>query len=237
VDRELEVIHDQMEGTRASLADKLGLLESQVRETVTSTVDGVKDVVETVTDKVEGVVESVTGTVESVTESVADTFNITKHVEQHPWAAVGIAVTMGFVAAQVLPSGKKESAPAMGPSPSPTPLPANSFSHATGGMMNGAWEAATTGIQGLAVGGLMSFIREMVEQSLPEEWKNDVHRFVDDVTQKLGGKPLPAVKLEEESKPDSEQVYSTPPVDMQEEGRSRRESRRTVRQAVANGSP
>jgi len=49
------VIRDEMEQTRANLADKLGALENQVRETVSgateavsSTVEGVKGVVETV---------------------------------------------------------------------------------------------------------------------------------------------------------------------------------------------
>jgi ElaB/YqjD/DUF883 family membrane-anchored ribosome-binding protein len=208
VDRELEVIHDQMEGTRASLADKLGALESQVRETVTSTVDGVKEVVQTVTDKVESVSdgvaqtfesvsESVSQTVESVSETIAGTFNVTKHVEQHPWAAVGVAVAVGFVAAQVLPSSRQASAPAMGYSPAPAPSTHSSLTQAEGGMLHGAWDTASTGIQKLAVGGLMSFIREMVEQATPPEWKSEVHRFVDDVTSKLGGKPMPAVKHEE----------------------------------------
>jgi hypothetical protein len=64
VDNELEVIRDEMEQTRASLADKLGALEEQVRETVSgateavsSTVEGVKDVVSTVSDTVDSVKE------------------------------------------------------------------------------------------------------------------------------------------------------------------------------------
>jgi len=106
VDRELEVIRDDMEQTRANLADKLGALENQVRETVstasetvTSTVEGVKEVVSTVSE-----------TVESVTESV----NIYKQIEQHPWAAVGISLAAGFVAGQLLGGSSR-------PYPEPAP--------------------------------------------------------------------------------------------------------------------
>jgi archaellum component FlaC len=65
-----------MEQTRANLADKLGALESQVRETVSGAT-------ETVGSAVEGVKE-VVGSVSDTVSSVTETFNISKHVEQHP---------------------------------------------------------------------------------------------------------------------------------------------------------
>jgi len=114
VDSELEVIRDEMEQTRANLADKLGALETQVRETVSgateavsSTVEGVKDVVSTVSE-----------TVESVTE----TFNVSKQIEQHPWAALGMAVVAGFVAAQLFDgSSRTVTVPVPVPPPAPPP--------------------------------------------------------------------------------------------------------------------
>jgi len=110
VDSELEVIRDEMEQTRANLADKLGALENQVRETVSGATDAVNSTVE----GVKGVVESVSGTVESVTE----TFNVSKQVEQHPWMAFGAAVAVGFVASQLFGRSSPEV-----PAPAPVPLP------------------------------------------------------------------------------------------------------------------
>jgi len=43
---------------------------------------------------------------------------------------------------------------------------------------------------GLAVGGLMGVIRELAGRGLPEEWKGDVSRLIDQVTTQLGGKTL-----------------------------------------------
>jgi len=99
MDREQEVIHKQMEETRADLTDKLAALENQVSGTVqtatdavettkeavsetvqavTGTVESVKDTVETVSEKlhetVEGVTETVQEAVEGVKESVQETF-------------------------------------------------------------------------------------------------------------------------------------------------------------------
>jgi len=110
-ERELEVIRDEMEQTRANLADKLGALEEQVRETVssasetvTSTVEGVKDVVNNVTE-----------TVENVTEA----FDVSKQIDRHPWVAMGVAMAAGFVTAQLLGGSRSTAAPMRGAARSP----------------------------------------------------------------------------------------------------------------------
>jgi len=211
VDNELEVIQDDMEQTRAKLATKLEALESQVRETVSGaseTVEGVKGVVDTVSETV---------------GSVKETLNVSKHVEKHPWAAMGIAVATGFVAAQLL--GGSSSAPAPPPRqepvepPAPPPQPvaqtppqpaeeSHGMLHSLESMlpdMNVVLGTAMTGIGSLAVGTLMGVIREVAVNSLPAEWKDELSRVVDQVTTQLGGKPLKAIKRE-----DSEQVTSKP---------------------------
>jgi len=66
MDREQEVIHKQMEGTRADLTDKLAALENKVSGTVQTATDAV----ETTKDAVSGTVQAVTDTVESVKETV-----------------------------------------------------------------------------------------------------------------------------------------------------------------------
>jgi len=221
VDSELEVIRDEMEQTRANLAEKLGALENQVRETVSGATEAVSSTVE----GVKGVVESVSETVESVTE----TFNLSKQVEQHPWMAVGAAVAVGFVASQVLDRLTQPS-PAPG-APQPTPGPTNyssiplqtvhqpspapaaraeshgessesllgSLGHKAMDSLKGVLPdtkevmgTVVSSVSGLAVGSLMGLIRELATTQLPAEWQGEATKLIDQVTTQLGGKPKSA---------------------------------------------
>jgi ElaB/YqjD/DUF883 family membrane-anchored ribosome-binding protein len=204
VDSKLEVIRDEMEETRANLANKLEALETQVRQTVSSASETVSDTVE----DVKAVVGNVTETVGNVTE----TLNISKHVEQNPWVAMGIAVAAGFVAAQVF-SGRGQQAPAYPPAPPQPPQPATPQTpsyqapqsqsqpqQSQGGIlgslesmmpdMNGVMGTAITGLSGLAIGTVMGVVREFVADAVPQEWKSELTRMIDDVNTKLGGKTL-----------------------------------------------
>jgi len=209
VDNELEVIRDEMEQTRANLADKLGALETQVRETVSgateavsSTVEGVKEVVETVSETV---------------ESVTDTFNVSRQVEQHPWMAMGAAVATGFVVAQII---GRVSHPAPVPPPAPAapelplqpvaqaqpaapreqpeePKKESGLMHSLESMlpdMKGVMNTLVGSLGGLAVGSVMGVIRELAANGLPQEWKGEVTKLVDQVTTQLGGKPLDSTR-------------------------------------------
>jgi ElaB/YqjD/DUF883 family membrane-anchored ribosome-binding protein len=197
VDRELEVIRDEMEQTRANLADKLGALETQVRETVV----GAKEAVSSTVEGVKEAVGSVTETVGAVTEQLS----VTKQVEEHPWLAMGAAVAAGFVAAQVLDQMSR---------PAPAPAPPQSLSDLAltstrftpeppaeakkeGGLLEslmpdlgGVTSNLLSSAGGLAVDSLFGVIRELVARELPQEWKGEVNKLVDQVASKLGGRPL-----------------------------------------------
>jgi len=115
VDSELEVIRDEMELTRASLADKLGALEQQVRETVS----GASEAVHSTVEGVKEVVSSVKETAETVTEQ----FSLSRQFEQHPWAAFGVSVAAGFAAAYLLDRMTAAAAAAVVPKPGETLVP------------------------------------------------------------------------------------------------------------------
>jgi len=113
VDNELEVIRDQMEEKRASLADKLEALESQVMQTVQGATAEVSHIVEEVKATVDSVTEGVQSTVETVkdtltegvqqtVETVKQSLNVNDHIRQHPWLAVGGAVAAGFAGGYLL---------------------------------------------------------------------------------------------------------------------------------------
>jgi len=165
MDREQEVIHKQMEATRAGLTDKLSALESQVSGTVQTATDAVESTreavtgtVEAVTESVESVRESVQETVEKVTEtvsetignvteqfqetvkSVTETFNIQLQCERHPWAVFGGAVAVGALGAYLLggSSEKKSFASLSPPEPAPSgPSVVGTAASAVGGALGG----------------------------------------------------------------------------------------------------
>jgi len=170
-----------MEGTRASLADKLDTLENQVLGSVHEATDAVAHTVE----DVKSAVGSVTDTVQETVQSVKEAFNLSEHVRQHPWMSLGGAVATGFLGGYLLgPSRSQEKAePAARVPPPPAPSPAASSGEENEG---GILET----IKGLAIGTLMNLVREVVSESLPENLKPDVLKLVDNVTTRLGGQPF-----------------------------------------------
>jgi len=106
VDNELEVIRHQMEAKRASLAEKLDLVEHEVLEKVheatsaaTDVVQEVKSTVETVVDDVKSAAGSVTEGVQETVESVKETLDFRGHIRNHPWLAVSGSFAAGFAGA------------------------------------------------------------------------------------------------------------------------------------------
>jgi hypothetical protein len=107
MDHEAEVIKEQMEDTRESLARKLQTLEKQVTgavEEVTGTVEAVSSTVEKVKEAVTGTVETVTESVEETVQKVKSSLDITGHVRNHPWPWFGGSYVAGFLAGQLVRS-------------------------------------------------------------------------------------------------------------------------------------
>lgn len=187
---ELEVIRSQMEETRSSLADKIDALENQVLGTV-----------ETATHAVADTVENVKESVAETVETVKDTFNMRKHVENHPWLAFGGSVATGYVVGCLLTPASKE------PEPAPAFMPQNvepSRSYSNGAALSdgrskkeseeeeegGIIHDGIKMIKGLAVGSIMSLVHDLVKRSAPPTMLGDLAGFVDNVTEQLGGKRL-----------------------------------------------
>jgi ElaB/YqjD/DUF883 family membrane-anchored ribosome-binding protein len=86
VDQEASVILNDIGETRNALAEKLTLLEGQV-----------KDTVQNAKASVEGTFETVRDTVNDTVESVKDSFSVKKRIVENPWTALGISVGTGFL--------------------------------------------------------------------------------------------------------------------------------------------
>jgi ElaB/YqjD/DUF883 family membrane-anchored ribosome-binding protein len=148
MDHESEVIKQQMEQTRASLAEKLDTLEEHVTTTVRNTTDAVAGTVEAVKETVESTVDSVKGaventvntvseSVENVKETVVSTFDLNRHMQQHPWLMLGGGVLAGYLGGCLLTRSAREEtrsgmissfrSPATSSSPSAT-TPSSNFS-------------------------------------------------------------------------------------------------------------
>jgi len=121
MDHESEVIKQQMEQTRASLAEKLETLEEHVTSTVRNTTDAVAGTVEAVKETVESTVDSVKGaventvntvseSVENVKETVVETFDFSHHMQQHPWLMLGGGVLAGYLGGCLLSKSARQEA-------------------------------------------------------------------------------------------------------------------------------
>jgi len=122
-DNSPEVIREQMQQTRNSLTEKVEKLEEQVIGTMQTATDAVQNTVDTVKDTVDNVRSSVEETVCTVKETVRETFDISSHVRERPWVAVGAAVATGFVVGHFVfgRSGRREEAPRRFTEPPPSP--------------------------------------------------------------------------------------------------------------------
>src|SRR5438128_4956014 len=105
-----EVIKQQMVETRASLAEKLETLEQQVVGKVHCATSAVTDTVDSVKEAVQQTVELAKTSVHDTVDAVKDTFDIARHVREHPWLMVGGSVSVGFAAGCLLSHGRATTA-------------------------------------------------------------------------------------------------------------------------------
>jgi ElaB/YqjD/DUF883 family membrane-anchored ribosome-binding protein len=199
-ERELEVIREQMDQTRASLADKIEALESQVldtvhdaTETVSSAVEGAKEVVNSVSEGAKEVVGKVSETFENVKESLS----VRRYVEQYPWVSMGVAVAAGFTAAQLVPTRRTSAAPARSYSNGASQPAYQQERSSWTSALSGVFHTAASTLESLAVGTLMAGLKELAVKELPQEWQTELNRLVDETTNRLGGKVMQGNPLQE----------------------------------------
>ena len=224
MENEPEVIRDQMQDTRTALAEKLEALQQSVAqtventtrpvvETVQSVTEATKETVSTVKDTVSQIADTVSGSVEKTVSTVKDTFDLTKHVDQHPWLMVGGSAAVGFLVGRMLPSGPPLShwtgssgdrvAQRMADSPTnPRHETSGHNGHSSSqkeqisgghGLLDGLFDTfrdQIQGLEGLAVAAAIGLVRDMVKQNVQGDIGSRLGEWMDGLTQKLGGKPL-----------------------------------------------
>jgi ElaB/YqjD/DUF883 family membrane-anchored ribosome-binding protein len=220
VDNELEVIRHQMEEKRASLAEKLGVLEDEVLQTVhqataavSSTVHEVTEAVDNVKETVQQTVGTVKDTVQQTVESVKETLDIRGLIREHPWTAVGASFAAGFAGGVLLetpslstPSGERQYRQTNG-------FSSESYQDSRGGTgvsglassltssLGSAGAEAFQSFKSMAVGTLMGVLNKVVKDAVPASMKADVHQLFEDFNTRLGGKTLYDFESSQEQSP------------------------------------
>src|SRR3978361_1592779 len=110
-DESPEVIEQQMQETRDSLTQKVNALETQVVDTLQNATTSVSDIVDQVKTAVPETLAGMKDTLSEVKASVRESLDVSQHTRERPWAMVGGAAALGFIAGMVL-FRRKYSSPA-----------------------------------------------------------------------------------------------------------------------------
>lgn len=201
MDQEPDVIREHIEETRESLTEKLESLENQVKGTV-------QDARATV----EETIDTVKSTVQETVESVKRTFNVRYQTEQHPWPMVGASAILGFAVGSLLGGRPRHHIPermtesgyggavqsgAAGNLPNGTssslmspPVGAQPKQPGIMDKLMSAFEGEMDQIKGVAIGAGLGLVRDVAKQSLPPSLAPQVEEIINDLTSKLGGRPV-----------------------------------------------
>jgi len=206
MDKEEEQIQQQMAETRASLTEKLETLEQKVVGTVEEATTAVSETVDVIKDSVQGTVTAVNETVKESVETVKDWFDVSAHVQEHPWLMVGGSVAVGYCMGAILSKAPQGHAPsAISNYPVGMQSLSNSGTREERPSMAGtqtpiksalsAWAPEIDKLKGLALGVLFGTARELITSSVPEHVGKHLKEIFDSVTRKAGGEPMSSSDL------------------------------------------
>ncbi len=197
MDDEPEVTRAQMDETRASLSEKLESLEHHVVDSVQGTTDAVQETVANVKDAVH---DTVAG--------VKDLFDPRLQVQRHPWLLVGGSIAVGYLGGYLLLRRRGPDRRTVQESPPSAPPVGSWTSRQPNGVVKDRRfvnEAPEPGrpsavssqfgpeiakLEGLVIGTLLSVVRDMIADSVPEPMKAQFGDVMDSFTAKLGGEPV-----------------------------------------------
>jgi gas vesicle protein len=210
MDREAEVIKQQMEQTRAALSEKLETLEQQVVGTVAGATTKVAHTVDTVTEAVQETVATVKESVEETMASVKESLDLRRQVEQHPWLMMGGAVCTGYVGERLLEriDGRRTTLPPPQPRhflggprrtpevptavPAPEPAPPEPRAEPSWlTLLTNSFGPEIAKLKSVAIGAALGLVRDRIAEATPPHLQSQVTELLDSVTLKLGGEPAP----------------------------------------------
>jgi len=183
--------------TRAAMADKLEALEDRVMGTVQSAQETAEDSLQMAKDTV---------------ATVKRNFDIKYQVEQHPWTMVGGCFLAGLVLGGLVLRGRRRSRQTperlagnetpLAESPrllaqqrgngsldsaAPPPRPQSTSANRPG--LFGPFQEEIDKVKGMAIGYVMGLARDSIKHAVPE-LASQIDDVMNSVTTKLGGKPV-----------------------------------------------
>jgi hypothetical protein len=176
---ETDRIRRQMVVQRAALGDKLDTLEHKIVGTVQAANDAVRDTVRGVKTSVDDTVQSVRESVQASVASVHESLDIQAQVDRHPWGMFAASVAAGFVAELVLNRGNCRSLGA-GSSAAPPTQNASLIDN-----LSQTFAPEIQQLRSLAIAAVAGFVRDKLNQSLPDTMRSQVTDMMDSVATRL----------------------------------------------------
>jgi ElaB/YqjD/DUF883 family membrane-anchored ribosome-binding protein len=196
MENETELIRQQMLETRTALSEKLGALQEQVLATVEGTSQKVTETVQTVQEAVQDTVSTVSESVQGTVDTVKKTFDLSEHMQSHPWLMLGGAVAVGYVGGRLLmPNGHTDMpavsssgfASANGQTPATVQTPARPSGPS---WLEKLAAPLMQQAQTLAVGALAGIASDLIAQHAPEGLRGQLNEMAAEVARSMGAKPI-----------------------------------------------
>jgi len=206
-DQTKSIVKD-MEETRTSMTEKLEALESHVVEKVKPVTDAVERVSEAAATMVENVKETVhevTSKVEKTAQAVSSAFDVRQLASRNPWVVFGIALTTGCLTGSLLrrparrshasssaTSGRHKHAKGTNGAShlAETPAKHGSNGNSSSKPKDNWFGQELEQLKGLAVGALMSYVRDLARTAIPGALGSRIAQEVETMTTRMGAEPI-----------------------------------------------
>jgi ElaB/YqjD/DUF883 family membrane-anchored ribosome-binding protein len=176
-------IRQQMAMQRAALGDKLETLEYKIVGSVQAANDAVRDTIRDAKGGVEATVNSVRDSVQASVASVHDSLDVLAQVDRHPWGMFAGSIAAGFIAGLLLnraSNGRRAGDAAVGGRH--VPQGPSLRDH-----LSQTFAPEIQQLKGLAIAAAAGFVRDKVNQSLPDAMRSQVTDLMDNVATRLSG--------------------------------------------------
>lgn len=196
-----EAIELEMLATRESLTEKVVALENQVVGSVQTAADTITDTVQAVRSLVSETPGAVSDTVKqaaaAMSETMKETFDVSSHVRSNPWASIGVAAGVGFLAGALI-GGRSASSPPQPAAGPPQPFaPPPPAAPSRPGMFDALFAMIGTKLKDLAETALestTSSLKSNIQDGIPKLVTDAAHQLIDPHLSDLdaAGKPRAA---------------------------------------------
>jgi len=234
-EKEPEQIRQDIDVTRSAITEKLEALEESVvgtvqnaKDTVQETIDSatqmVEDTISNVKETVQETVGSVKDTVQETVSSVKETFDLRLQVRRRPWPMLGGSLVAGFVTGALFGEARHRQQMPMDRlasngepmmryrepeyrAPAPEARSSATAEPREPGLLD-RFHDEIAQVKGLALGMLFGVVRDVIQEKMPQ-MSQQVGDVMDNITTKLGGKPVQGPVLQKQEACETESFHAT----------------------------